>query len=288
MSEYWKSTPKYWCKHCSTYVKDTPFERRQHESTGKHQGNLRRFLRDIQNSHERGEREKEKAKLEVERLSRVAGGSPSASPIPTTASSQSQSSTVRKAANGPQAAVDLKRQWAQLAEMGIKVPEQARSEVAMPGEWQAVEQKPTNETSEGVRNIGVRKRKLEEQEEDEEGEDAVVQRGWGSSTRRYPGDEKPDLDELLSGTISLKKEKNPPSAQLKDEPKETIKREDITSLKPGSGTDDEQKPSHVEALSDQHSPVKDEIDTVQPSQPLSDIPEEVPLPVFKKRKAKPS
>src|SRR5256885_11873454 len=95
MSEYWKSTvrrnpatpldlltefnngqPKYWCKHCSTYVKDTKFERAQHEATGKHQGNLRRFLKSIQDGHERGEREKQRARAEVERLNKVVAGSP--------------------------------------------------------------------------------------------------------------------------------------------------------------------------------------------------------------------
>ena len=51
MSEYWKSTPKYWCKHCGIYVRDTKLERTNHEATGKHQGALKRFLRDLHRGH---------------------------------------------------------------------------------------------------------------------------------------------------------------------------------------------------------------------------------------------
>ncbi|EXJ85059.1 hypothetical protein A1O3_05734 [Capronia epimyces CBS 606.96] len=293
MSEYWKSTPKYWCKHCSAYVKDTPFERKQHESTGKHQGNLRRFLRDIQNSHERSEREKERAKSEVERLSKVASGSTPTSSIATTAPAKSQPLSVPKPPT--QAAADLKRQWAQLADMGIKVPEKARSEMAMPGEWKAVERQTINEApAEEARNIGVRKRKYEDQEEEEEVEETIVNRVWGSTTKRYPGDDKADLDELLSGTISLKKEKNnSASPLLKDETKEALKQENDAGLDGDVGRSEGQQSNKVDALStDNTLPedtlVKGEIDTSQSLTPLDAIPEEVPLPVFKRRKAKAS
>ena len=38
-----------------------------------------------------------------------------------------------------------------------------------------------------VLNVGVRKRKHEGAEEEEEAGEAVVRRGWGSTTREYPG-----------------------------------------------------------------------------------------------------
>ncbi|KAG9775030.1 hypothetical protein ABEF93_005834 [Exophiala dermatitidis] len=289
MSEYWKSTPKYWCKHCSTYVKDTPFERRQHENTGKHQGNLKRFLRDIQNNHERSEREKDRAKAEVERLSKVAGGN-----VPPTAASRTEPSTGRKPASGPPSAADLKKQWAQLAEMGIKVPEQARSEMAMPGEWQVVSKQTNNEApaAESL-SIGVRKRKAEDEEEEEEAEQTVT-RHWGSTTRRYPGDDKSDLDDLLSATVSLKKEKNlPSSSQIKPEMSEPLKKEDNASPNEDNCRDAQSQSSKVENPPDEESKegrtlVKGELDAASMSTPLNKVPEEVPVPVFKKRKAKAS
>ncbi len=95
MSEYWKSTvstslfhvkfvlilrqPKYWCKHCKTYVRDTKLERTNHDATPKHQGNLKRFLKDLHRGHEKDEKDKERAKAEVARLNGLPVGSGSAS-----------------------------------------------------------------------------------------------------------------------------------------------------------------------------------------------------------------
>ena len=63
MSEYWKSTPKYWCKHCSVYVRDTKLERTNHEATGRHQGAIKRSLRDLHRNAEQQERETEPGKI---------------------------------------------------------------------------------------------------------------------------------------------------------------------------------------------------------------------------------
>jgi hypothetical protein len=68
MAEYWKSTasvahgmyglrltkfqPKYWCKYCEIFVKDTKFEKQQHEATGRHQGNIRRSLKGLHREQE--------------------------------------------------------------------------------------------------------------------------------------------------------------------------------------------------------------------------------------------
>ena len=52
-----------------------------------------------------------------------------------------------------------------------------------------------------VLNVGVRKRKHEGQEEEEEAGEKVVRKGWGSTTKAYPGaNGDDDLDALLQGT----------------------------------------------------------------------------------------
>jgi len=265
MSEYWKSTPKYWCKHCSIYVKDTPFEKKQHENTGKHQGNLKRFLRGIQNDHERGEREKQKAKAEVERLNKVVGGS-------TSTSSATASSLKRPvAAPPPQASVaDRKKQIAQLAEMGIAVPDEYLGDMALAGQWKVVSQRAIEEPHpEEPLSIGVRKRKHEgkEEEEEEEAGETVVRRSWGVATKAYPTDAKSDLDALLASDLIKKSDDTVPKEEAPD-------------------TTDSQAPKQ-ETLGDfDEASVKAEKTEVNPVQLLSRIPEEPVAPVFKKRMSK--
>jgi hypothetical protein len=206
-ADIWRRQPKYWCKHCSTYVKDTKFERAQHEATGKHQGNLRRFLKGLQDGQERSEREKERAKAEVDRLNRVVGGS-SASPSTHNVATADKSSSLPGTPQPSEA--ERKKQLAQLAEMGIAVPDEFRAEMAMAGDWKVVSQKPLEDTtSEDPLSIGVHKRKYDGQEEEEEAGGVVARHGWGSTSRRYPGagdGGAPNLDALLSGVGSVKKE----------------------------------------------------------------------------------
>ena len=215
MSEYWKSTPKYWCKHCKTFVKDTKFEKTNHEATPKHQGNLKRFLRDLHKGHERDERDKQRAKDEVDRLNGVVSGAGSKAAknpwekkpaIPT-------SSAMRQATP-----TDRKKQLAQLAELGVAVPEDFRKEMAMVGDWQITSERPIYETlakeedsrdvkPEGLA-IGMKKRKFEGQEEEEEAGETVIRKGWGSTIRTYPGttdNDQDDLDILLNNTKTWKK-----------------------------------------------------------------------------------
>ncbi|KIV88919.1 hypothetical protein PV10_08546 [Exophiala mesophila] len=287
MSEYWKSTPKYWCKHCSTYVKDTPLERKQHEATGKHQGNLRRFLRDIQNNHERGERDKERAKAEVERLK----GSQNAS----TTKTPSVPATQRQSTSGPLSAADQKRQWSQLAEMGIQVPEQFRSEMAIPGDWSSL---PTSSSQdlppEDPLSIGVRKRKATDEEEEEELiHQAPISRGWGNTTKVFPGQDSSDLSSLLSGTVALSKksikakgeattQEGKPSipAKYKLEPdSEDVKSSEAGSLSKQVGEGLEHSLSTKPIIKTEENPVND-------SSQLDQTPAEIQVPVFKKRKPK--
>ena len=190
-------------------MRDTKLEKTNHEATPKHQGNLKRFLRDLHKGHERDERDKQRAKDEVDRLNGVVSGSSSKSggapwerrsAIPSASAGVSQQATP----------ADRKRQLAQLAEMGVAVPEDFRREMAMAGDWQIVSEKlvynddsvkkeeHNEDAKPGGLNVGVRKRRFEGQEEEEAGE-TVVKKGWGSTIRTYPGakEDDDDLDNLL-------------------------------------------------------------------------------------------
>ncbi|KAI9730583.1 MAG: hypothetical protein M1834_005826 [Cirrosporium novae-zelandiae] len=213
MSEYWKSTPKYWCKHCKTYVRDTKLERQQHDSTPRHQGNLKRFVRDLHRNNDREEREKQRAKNEVERLNGIVSRSSSNSAEPpwkhtATASSSSTASIQTTPA-------DRKAQLIQLASMGVAIPDEYRGEMAMAGDWKTLSSRVIQERIKGEEDgdikldgsglsTGVRKRKCEEDEE-EEAEVKVVRKGWGSAMKTYPADgDGEDLDALLAKTIAKK------------------------------------------------------------------------------------
>ena len=222
MSEYWKSTPKYWCKHCKTFVKDTKLEKQNHDATPKHQGNIKRFLRDLHRGNERDEREKHRAKDEVARLN---GETPATSKSPAAASSDTSR---RKPTAPPPSSASLKqltpaerkRQLAQLAELGVAVPEDYRREVAMAGDWQIMSQRAIYEKEDVKKedgeeeknpirlNVGVRKRKLEGEGDEEETGEPVARRVWGFTTRTYPGqgEDEDDLDALLATTTTLRRD----------------------------------------------------------------------------------
>lgn len=223
MSEYWKSTPKYWCKHCKTFVRDTKLEKQNHDATPKHQGNIKRFLRDLHRGNEREEREKQRAKDEVARLN---GEKPGASA--TSAAGSTENSRRRPPVTAPSSSslgqltpAERKRQLAQLAELGVAVPEDYRREVAMAGDWQVTsertiyenehvkkEEEEGEEKKPGGLNVGVRKRKLVGQEDEEISGQPVTRRVWGSTTRTYPGysGDNDDLDALLSSTTTMRRD----------------------------------------------------------------------------------
>ena len=251
MSEHWKSTPRYWCKHCSCYVRDTKLERQNHEATARHQGALKRFLRELHRGHEREERDKERARQEIARLNGVVAGSSSSSTSSRAQPSQQQSKPAAPSES------QLKRQREQLAEMGVAVPSPFLPEMAMPGEWtvtktRVVETRPEDdmELKEDVKveakAIGVRKREVTEEERDEE---AAVRglfkkpRRWGRDSKTMPQENDDELDALLSGSIAPRRQheaddaatKQDPEArdsfdQLKQEEPENIKTEPINSV----------------------------------------------------------
>ena len=112
---------------------------------------------------------------------------------------------------------DRKQQLKQLAEMGVAIPEEFRREMAMAGDWQTLSQRVVfddvkqeedrkDSKPDGL-DIGVRKRRYEGQEEDEEMEAKLAKKAWGSSTRTYPdigGSGDDDLESLLRNTTVLK------------------------------------------------------------------------------------
>ncbi|KAJ4324059.1 hypothetical protein N0V84_004025 [Fusarium piperis] len=274
MSEYWKSTPKYWCKHCACYVRDTKLERQNHESTAKHQGALKRFLRDLHRGHEQEEREKERARQEVARLNGVVAGS----------SSSSAATSSRPAPRAPPSApseASLKKQREQLAELGVEVPSGFRPEMAMPGQWtvtntRVIETKSEEEEAkvESKAN-GVRKREATEDEKEEE--EAVrglfkKPRRWGRDSKAMPQEEDKELDALLSGSTftprtteeEVKKEEEEDNKKVKAE-------EDTTGDAAADKTADKVEAPDVEPS------VKSE---------LEEVASGVQTVVFKKRKPK--
>ncbi|RJE22908.1 formin binding protein [Aspergillus sclerotialis] len=212
MGEYWKSTPRFWCKQCKIFIRDTPFEKSQHEATAKHQGNLKRFLREIHRDNERQQRESQKAKSEVERLRQTVSGSSSgkSSELP-----GKRAVPAPKPAERPASLEERKKQMAQLADMGIAIPEEFRGEMSMAGEWQTVSQRVIGQDDDETPDksglsIGVRKRKHEGDEDEDEDQETkmFVSKGWGSRFREYPGaQEDDDLDALLESTKDIKKVK---------------------------------------------------------------------------------
>lgn len=101
--------------------------------------------------------------------------------------------------------------------MGIAVPEEYRKDMSLAGEWETVSERiltpraNNKEDEESAKlNIGVRKRKLENDEDDEEAARLAAKpthKGWGNTTLSYPGavDEDDDLDALLSKTTTIKR-----------------------------------------------------------------------------------
>ncbi|KAI0155354.1 hypothetical protein GGR57DRAFT_95134 [Xylariaceae sp. FL1272] len=280
MSEHWKSTPKYWCKHCSTFVRDTKLERKNHEATAKHQSALKRFLRDLHRGHENEEREKERAKREIDRLNGIKPTYPSRAGPSTSSSSQAATTAQRHA------------QWEQLADMGIDVPTELRGDMAMAGEWTVTNTriiKDAPETDDGDTKdgnvdavaVGVRKRaKPEDEDEKDEEEEKAALKGlfkkpkkWGRDTRGAPENDA-ELDALLSAPLSRppKNEEEEVKAEPKEEASDGIKKEE---------TDPADSPSlsniaHVKDITANEASIKPE----QGAEP------EAPAVVFKKRKPK--
>ncbi|KAJ5722150.1 hypothetical protein N7488_000185 [Penicillium malachiteum] len=282
MAEYWKSAPRHWCKQCKIFIRDTAFEKTQHEASPKHQGNLKRFLRDIHKNNEIQQRETQRAKSEVERLRQAVSGGASDSKTPAPASKKQPAAPAER----PVSVEDRKKQMAQLVEMGVAIPQEYRAEMALAGEWQTLSVTKLDSEAEGAaKSIGVRKRKLEGEEEEEIPE--YVTKGWGSRMKIYPGaqeEDDGDLDALLASTKDLKKAKTETPVVQSEEVKE--------ETGPLPKTEDENTDSKlsIAPVSEEGSsaPVKAEEADDSSAPPASAAPtnDEGSGVVFKKRKAK--
>jgi len=182
--------------------------------------------------------------------------------------------------------------------MGVNVPQGFRSEMAMAGDWQTLSQHVVDEPfSETPLSKGVKKRKYEGQQEDEEEKEAageaVVRRGWGATTKTYPGHDDASLDDLFLSSISIKKEKpsspDPQTAgydiSLLDQ--STVPGHDHAGKSSGNLLTPNVADQPDAALSEAMI-VKEEFGSTQPVKPMTQVPKDVSIPVFKKRRAKAS
>ena len=127
-----------------------------------------------------------------------------------------------------------KQQLAQLAEMGVSIPNEFRPDMAMAGEWQVTAERVLDQYGEEQRPdalaLGVRKRAVEEEEEEAA---EVKKRRWGTAIRTHPGEEDDgDLDALLSAGIR-KGKGSATKAEVKEEVKQEIKEQPESKAIPG-------------------------------------------------------
>ncbi|KAI0442732.1 hypothetical protein F4803DRAFT_562160 [Xylaria telfairii] len=286
MSEYWKSTPKYWCKHCSTYVRDTKLERANHEATGKHQSALKRFLRDIHRGHENEQREKDRAKREIDRLNGITTKPPAFS------SSSSSSSSAAGAGAATATASQRQQQWEQLADMGISVPTELRRDMALAGEWTVTNTRVINDAPDPSDNdgdskpanpdavaAGVRKRPKQEDEEDRDEEEAKVQglfkkpKRWGRDSKHAVQDDVA-LDALLSAPLM-----KPPKKEEGEDIQPAVKEDSPPAIK-------KEEPEVAGILSSITEPTANDPPTGPTIKEEGDKEPSNPVVVFKKRKPK--
>jgi hypothetical protein len=293
MSEYWKSTPSYWCKFCETYVRDTPGERKNHESTGKHQNNIQRSLRDLHKKQEREQRDQQRAKDEVARLNGLVGGKDSQA-AGTSGIGGVKNLGKSSAPEPPKisAAAQRKAHAEQLVALGVELPEELKREVTGVGGWQTLSSsvvssdRPSGRTLADIKkeeeesasasaplSKGVHKRKAEDDEDVRDEEAAPKRKIWGNTLKTYPGgrteDVDEDLDALLSGVV-----KKP--------------------TQPGSSTVDEGAAGQAEVNADAIGEVKSDATTqtgisgevIKEEEPNESAVTAPPPVVFKKRKAK--
>ena len=178
---------------------------------------MKRFLREIHKDNDRQERETQRAKSEVERLRQVVTGGPSATKTDGNAVAPAKRTAVPvpKPAERPVSLDERKKQMAQLAEMGVAIPQEYRADMALAGEWQTLSETKieTADTESAAKSMGIRKRKHQgDEDEDELIPEQYVSKGWGSRMKVYPDaqDDDGDLDSLLASTKDLKKAKTEP------------------------------------------------------------------------------
>jgi hypothetical protein len=265
MASHWKSTPSYWCKFCSIYVRDTSLERRNHDASAKHQNNIQRSLRELHKGKEREGRDKQRAKDEVARLNNLVGGkkasaTPSASSGPKVTGLKDVTPATKTQHAVPTYA-QRKAQAEQLVALGVKLPPELEREFYGTGGWETISETVVENNAKGERSLadimkgeedskdatqaeidrGIPKRKADDEEEDTQPKQRKV---WGSTKRTYPGstgddEDEQDLDALLSG-VGVKKE-----VKTEEVENGTVKKEDETEEKPLDAIPDVDAPATV-------------------------------------------
>lgn len=173
--------------------------------------------------------------------------------------------------------------------MGIAIPEHARAEMAMVGDWQTVARKleiEPEQSQDDKLNIGVRKRKYDGDEDAENAEEIMVRKGWGSKLKRYPArDDRSDdgLDALLAQPITKQSSKSVGEDVVvkTDDTDVKVKHEELAeSTALPADEDSRNSPGTASNLLTPHS----EVATKDSESNLGSADE--PKPVFKKRKPK--
>ena len=110
--------------------------------------------------------------------------------------------------------------------MGVALPDAARGDLAIAGDWKTVSEEVVGEVNENgefkvtTLNKGVRKRKVDEDEEEREaaGEMITKKKGWGHTFKTFPGSKGGDDDlESLFGRKTTNTERQP---EIKEESRE--------------------------------------------------------------------
>lgn len=286
MSEHWKSTPKYWCKHCATYVRDTKLERTNHEATGKHQGAVKRALSNLHRAANAEERERDRARREIDRLNGVV------KPAPTNPSGSSTHGS-----SGGEA--ERKRQAEQLAALGVALPQAFRGDLAMPGEWSVTTTTVVREEVENgddgektkSKTKGIHKReRTDEEREHEEAVEGLFKkpRRWGRDTAHAGGEASVELDALLSGGLGLvannKKEEGeeiPAKAEAKDGRVKEEGDQPVIKKEASTEADQDTIPAHVPV-----AVVKVDVSVIKTEDGEASQAANLPAVAFKKRKPK--
>lgn len=168
---------------------------------------------------------------------------------------------------------------AQLAEMGVAIPQEYRGDMALAGEWQTLSETVVDGATKP--SLGVRKRKHEEEVDEEEEEakkeaEKFVSKPWGSRTRQYPGaQDDTDLDALLASTTDIKKKKPSSSDAPADEDDKTAS---------GAPEKNEEETTNLET--DQPLDAKEEPQPASVPETKKESEEASGGVVFKKRKPK--
>ena len=251
-------------------MRETPIERKNHESSIKHQNNIQRSLRELHKTKDRDERDKQRAKDEVARLNGLVGGKKAGQTSTTGGIIGAKVITGRSNGGKVYDAAQRKAHAEQLAAMGVQLPDELKKEVTGVGEWETVSTRVIDEGEAEAGNSladilkqenikkeeskedvvkGVHKRKADEDEDVLGEEDGRRKKAaWGSRMKVYPGkdveeNDGQDLDALLSGVAKKKQpvtseddgEGRSTGANVKEEPCEDA---DAVDVKPDVKAED--------------------------------------------------